>query len=43
MIAPGKKKTRYTKAGIMSGKTSSYKKAIVKVAEGELIDFYGGL
>ncbi|MCR6638084.1 MAG: 50S ribosomal protein L23 [Sporocytophaga sp.] len=43
LIAPGKKKTRYTKAGIMSGKTSSYKKAIVKVAEGELIDFYGGL
>jgi large subunit ribosomal protein L23 len=43
LIAPGKKKTRYTKAGIMSGKTSSYKKAIVKVAEGEIIDFYGGL
>ncbi|GAL84102.1 50S ribosomal protein L23 [Sporocytophaga myxococcoides] len=43
LIAPGKKKTRYTKAGIMAGKTSSYKKAIVKVAEGEIIDFYGGL
>jgi large subunit ribosomal protein L23 len=43
LIAPGKKKTRYTKAGILSGKTSSYKKAIVKVAEGEIIDFYGGL
>ncbi len=43
LIAPGKKKTRYTKAGIMSGKTSSYKKAIIKVAEGEIIDFYGGL
>ncbi|MBO9699641.1 MAG: 50S ribosomal protein L23 [Sporocytophaga sp.] len=43
LIAPGKKKTRYTKAGIMAGKTSSYKKAIIKVAEGEIIDFYGGL
>ena len=43
LIAPGKKKTRYTKAGLMAGKTSSYKKAIIKVAEGEIIDFYGGL
>ncbi|MFN3402922.1 MAG: 50S ribosomal protein L23 [Cytophagaceae bacterium] len=43
MIAPGKSKSRYTRAGILSGKTSSYKKAIVKVADGEIIDFYSGI
>lgn len=40
MIQPGKSKARYTKSGILEGKTPSYKKAIVKVAEGEIIDFY---
>lgn len=43
MVCPGKSKTRYTKSGIISGKTSSYKKAIVKLAEGEIIDFYSGI
>lgn len=40
MIQPGKSKARYTKSGILEGKTPSYKKAIIKVAEGEIIDFY---
>ena len=39
----GKFKSRYTKAGVLSGRTPSYKKAIVKVAEGEIIDFYSGI
>jgi len=39
----GKKKTRYTKKQIISGRTPSFKKAIVKVAEGEVIDFYSGI
>lgn len=43
MIAPGKKRTRYTKTNILSGRSSSFKKAIVKVAEGEVIDFYSGI
>lgn len=43
MIYPGKQKTRYTKARIISGRTSQYKKAIVSVAEGEVIDFYSGI
>ncbi len=43
MIAPGKKKTRYSKGAFLSGKTSSFKKAIVKVKDGEIIDFYGNL
>ena len=39
----GKEKTRYTKTKIISGRTSSYKKAIVTVADGEVIDFYSGI
>jgi large subunit ribosomal protein L23 len=37
----GKHKTRYTKSKIVSGYTNAFKKAIVQVAEGEVIDFYG--
>ena len=43
MRYPGKKKTRYTKKQIISGRTTSFKKAIVTVAEGEVIDFYSGI
>jgi large subunit ribosomal protein L23 len=39
----GKKKTRYTKTGILSGRRPSYKKAIVTLAEGEVIDFYSNV
>ncbi len=39
----GKKKSRYTKAGVISGQTNAYKKAIVQVAEGESIDFYNNI
>ncbi len=39
----GRDKTRYTKSRIISGRTPGYKKAIVTVAEGEVIDFYGGI
>ena len=39
----GKEKVRYSKTKIMSGKTNSFKKAIVKLAEGEVIDFYSGI
>ncbi len=35
--------TKYTKSGLISGKTSSYKKAIVQVKEGETIDFYNNI
>lgn len=43
MVYPGKLKARYTKFGKIEGKTPSYKKAIVKVAEGDIIDFYSGI
>lgn len=36
----GKHKMRYTKTGIVSGKSNAYKKAIVKLMDGETIDFY---
>jgi large subunit ribosomal protein L23 len=41
MRYPGKPKTRYTKTKIVSGFSNAFKKAIVKVADGEIIDFYG--
>ena len=43
MVVPGKAKSRNTKGGVISGRTNSYKKAIVDVAEGESIDFYGNI
>lgn len=39
----GKFKTRYTKAGVLSGRKPNYKKAIVKLAQGEVIDFYSNV
>ncbi len=43
MVYGGKMKSRYTKGGIITGKTVSYKKAIVTLAEGESIDFYSNI
>jgi len=43
MITAGKQKTKYTKSGVMSGKSKSFKKAIVTLKEGEIIDFYNGI
>jgi large subunit ribosomal protein L23 len=34
---------KYTKSGLISGKTNAYKKAIVQVKEGETIDFYNNI
>lgn len=39
----GKKKSRFTKSGILSGKTDSYKKAIITLVEGDQIDFYSNI
>ena len=43
MVVMGKKKTRYTKAGVLAGRKPSYKKAIVTLASGEVIDFYSNV
>ena len=39
----GKAKSRYTKSKVISGRTAGYKKAIVTVKDGEVIDFYSGI
>jgi len=39
----GKQKTRYTKAGVLSGRKPNYKKAIVTLKEGDVIDFYSNV
>jgi large subunit ribosomal protein L23 len=43
IIVAAKKKSRYTKGGVVKGSTSAYKKAIVTVKEGETIDFYSNI
>lgn len=40
IVVPGKAKSRYTKAGVISGRKPSYKKAIVTLEEGESIDIF---
>ena len=40
---PGKVKSRNTKSGVIRGKVSSYKKAIVKLADGDEINFFGDI
>jgi large subunit ribosomal protein L23 len=40
IVVPAKNKTRYTKAGLLSGRKSSYKKAVVTLASGESIDLF---
>ena len=39
----GKRKSRYTKAGVIKGKTKAYKKAVVTLNDGETIDFYSNI
>lgn len=39
----GKNKKRYTRSGVIKGRTNAYKKAIVTLAEGDTIDFYGNI
>ncbi|MBQ4478259.1 MAG: 50S ribosomal protein L23 [Bacteroidales bacterium] len=43
LIQRGKDTSRYTKAGMIKGKKSSFKKAIVQLKEGDQIDFYSGI
>ena len=39
----GKSKSRYTKSGFVQGKTNSFKKAIVTLVEGDIIDFFSNI
>jgi large subunit ribosomal protein L23 len=40
-VIPGKVKTRSTRSGMVSGMKPAYKKAFVKLQEGEKIDLFG--
>jgi len=40
VVVPGKSKSRFTKAGYIQGVKSSYKKAVVTLAEGDSIDLF---
>jgi len=39
----GKNKARYTRAGLLKGRTNAFKKAVVTLKEGETIDFYSNI
>ena len=39
----GKNKSRYTRNGLINGRSNAYKKAIVTLKEGETIDFYSNI
>lgn len=39
----GRNKSRYTKAGLLRGKTNAFKKAYVTLKEGESIDFFSNI
>lgn len=43
MIMPGKAKNRSTRSGLLQGRKPAYKKAIVTLASGEEIDFFGDI
>lgn len=42
-ILPGKFKSRTTKSGVLRGRVPAYKKAIITLASGEEIDFFGDI
>jgi large subunit ribosomal protein L23 len=39
----GKRKSRFTRTGLVNGKRNAYKKAIVTLREGDVIDFYSNI
>ncbi len=39
----GKEKSRFTKSGLLLGRTNHYKKAIVTLKDGDTIDFYSNI
>lgn len=43
VVVPGKSKTRFTKAGYISGRKPPFKKAYVTVGEDESIDLYSNI
>ncbi|NNE29601.1 MAG: 50S ribosomal protein L23 [Saprospiraceae bacterium] len=43
MIMPGKEKNRSTRTGVLKGRVSSFKKAVITLEAGENIDFFGDI
>lgn len=43
MTYMGKEKSRFTKAGLLEGRTNHFKKAVVTLKEGDSIDFYSNI
>ncbi len=43
MNVRSKNKARYTKSGLLRGKTAAWKKAVITVADGQTIDYYSNL
>lgn len=39
----GKRQARYTKTGLVKGKKRAFKKALVTLKEGDVIDFYSNI
>lgn len=39
----GKRSSRYTKAGLINGRTNAYKKAVVTLKDGDTIDFFSNI
>lgn len=42
-VVRGKNKSRWTKSGLLRGKTNTWKKAIVSIAADQNIDFYSNI
>ncbi len=43
LVMPAKQKNRSTRSGILTGRKSAYKKAVVTLADGEVIDHFGDI
>ena len=43
LVVRAKNKSRWTKSGLLRGKSESYKKAFITVANGQVIDFYSNI
>lgn len=43
MIMPSKAKNRNTRSSVIKGRVSGFKKAVISLAEGETINFFGDI
>jgi large subunit ribosomal protein L23 len=43
MNTPGKVKRRMTRSGVLAGRVGKYKKAVVQLKQGDVIDFYSNI